>query len=146
MKKTTESILKYTAGEMTLEEVNKILKEEGAGYHLNPGRNEIAPGEEQNFGLLDTGTSTLDKVRVENMELVYEDMGGMKAFCYYMGELYEVQGKKLVEPDAGAVAEPVQRVPDMSRRTDLAGQTVKQGNYAVSYDALGYATRAIRED
>lgn len=32
---------------------------------------------------------------------------------------------------------------DMSRNQDLAGQTVKQGDYAVTYDENGYATKAI---
>ena len=32
---------------------------------------------------------------------------------------------------------------DMSRNQSLAGQTVKQGDYAVTYDDNGYATKAI---
>ena len=40
------------------------------------------------------------------------------------------------------------RKPDMSRRTDLAGKTVKQrtaaGEFAVTYDDGGYAVEAFR--
>lgn len=43
----------------------------------------------------------------------------------------------------------VQRKPDMARRTDLAGQTVTQhtaaGQYAVTYDADGYAVKAVKQ-
>ena len=34
---------------------------------------------------------------------------------------------------------------DASRRQDLAGQSVKQGNYTVYYNDLGYATKAIND-
>ncbi len=51
------------AGTITFEEANKRLWEAGAPYHLNPWKNHIGRNE-QGVGLLDTGTGTLDKVRV----------------------------------------------------------------------------------
>lgn len=66
-------LFKYTTGEATLEETNDALKEAEAGFNLEPGRNEITPDEmalttvgdtpeEANgFGLLDTGTGSMEK-------------------------------------------------------------------------------------
>ena len=74
-------LFKYTTGEATLEETNDALKEAEAGFNLEPGRNEITPDEmalttvgdtpeEANgFGLLDTGTGSMEKVHVTNGKL-----------------------------------------------------------------------------
>lgn len=51
------------AGTITLEEANARLKEAGAPYTLNPWKNTIGRNE-HGVGLLDTGTGTLDKVKV----------------------------------------------------------------------------------
>lgn len=50
-------------GSITIEEANKRLFEAGAPYHLQPWKNEIGRNE-QGVGMMDTGTGTLDKVRV----------------------------------------------------------------------------------
>lgn len=94
----TEILNKYTAGEATLEETNAALKEAGANFHLNPGKNEIKPGEEANYGLLDTGTGSFDKVEInpETMTMVNCDCGETYALCIYNGKTYKVQGAKLV--------------------------------------------------
>ena len=77
----TDILFKYTTGEATLEETNDALKEAEAGFNLEPGRNEITPDEmalttvgdtpeEANgFGLLDTGTGSMEKVHVTNGKL-----------------------------------------------------------------------------
>ena len=95
--KSTEIIRAYTAGEKTLEETNAALYEIRAGFHLDPTRNEIKPEEVGHFGLLDTGTTTLDKVEVKDGALVNADCGEMVAFCYLAGKTYAVKGKKLEE-------------------------------------------------
>lgn len=41
----TDILFKYTTGEATLEETNEALKEAEAGFHLEPGKNEITPEE-----------------------------------------------------------------------------------------------------
>lgn len=95
--KSTEIIRAYTAGEKTLVEANSELYEIRAGFHLDPSRNEIKPEEVGRFGLLDTGTNTLDKVEVKDGELVNADCGEMVAHCFLAGKKYAVKGKKLEE-------------------------------------------------
>lgn len=79
-------LFKYTTGEATLEETNDALKEAEAGFNLEPGRNEITPDEmalttvgdtpeEANgFGLLDTGTGSMEKVHVTNGKREIEEL------------------------------------------------------------------------
>ena len=110
MSKTTEIINKYTAGEATLEETNAALAELGAGIHLEPGKHELTAEETaaakaetaanaNGFGLLDTGTGTLDKVEVRDGHLVGCDCGEMYALCMIAGHTYKVQGTALVEAE-----------------------------------------------
>jgi hypothetical protein len=95
--KFAEIINKYTLGEANLEETNAALKAAGANFHLNPGKNEIKPGEEGRFGLLDIGFGTMDKVEVKDGKLVNCDCGDMQAYCFFNGKKYEVKGTELVE-------------------------------------------------
>lgn len=50
-------------GTIALEEANERLAAAGAPYRLNPWKNKIGRNE-HGVGLLDTGTGTLDKVKV----------------------------------------------------------------------------------
>jgi len=95
--KATEIIRAYTAGEKTLEETNAALKEAGANFHLDPTRNEIKPEEIGHYGLLDTGTGSFDKVKVEDGHLVNADCGEMYALCILGDKVYKVDGTKLSE-------------------------------------------------
>ena len=92
----TDIVRKYSAGELTLEEANKKLEAAAAGFHLGPKRNVIAPDEVGRFGLLDTGTGTLDKVEISGGCLVNADVGDMVAFCFFNGKLYPVSGSFLI--------------------------------------------------
>lgn len=92
-----EIIGKYTAGEATLEDTNKALKAEGATFHLDPKKNTITDEERDSYGLLDTGTGSLDKVEIESMKLKNMDCGDMYALCTFNGKTYKVKGTKLVE-------------------------------------------------
>lgn len=77
----TDILFKYTTGEATLEETNEALKEAEAGFHLEPGKNEITPEEAAQtvtgetpeeatgYGLLDTGTGSMEKVKIVNGKL-----------------------------------------------------------------------------
>lgn len=94
--KATEIIRAYTAGEKTLEETNAALKEAGAGFHLDHTRNEIKPEEVGHYGLLDTGTGSLNKVKVEDGHLVNADCGEMYALCILSGKVYVVKGTELL--------------------------------------------------
>jgi len=106
----TEILNKYTAGQTTLEETNAALAEMGAGIHLKPGKNEL-PAEEtaaakadsaataNGFGLLDTGTGSLDKVLVKDGQLVDCDCGEMYALCMIAGKTFRRQGPALGEAE-----------------------------------------------
>ena len=106
----TEILNKYTAGQTTLEETNAALAEMGAGIHLKPGKNELTAEETaaakaetaanaNGFGLLDTGTGSLDKVLVKDGHLVDCDCGEMYALCMIAGKTFRVQGTALVEAE-----------------------------------------------
>lgn len=109
MKNIAEIINKYTAGEETLEATNAALKEAGAGLHLDPEKNVLTeadkrattigyyPDQANGFGLLDTGTGSLDKVQVKDGRLVNCDCGEMYALLLIAGRRYEVKGTVLVD-------------------------------------------------
>ena len=110
MSKITEIINKYTAGEATLEETNAVLKKLGTGIHLEPGKHELIAEETaaakadtaataNGYGLLDTGTGSLDKVLVKDGHLVDCDCGEMYALCMIAGKTFRVQGTALVEAE-----------------------------------------------
>lgn len=157
----------YTAGEADLEATNAALAETGAGFHLEPGQNEITdedrrattvgyyPDQANGFGLLDTGTGSMEKVKVIGGHLEYpvnqvQPGGGtdMAAYVIICGRTYEVFGDSLGEVREVEPAPRVQKEVDMSRRTDLAGQqaeqTCRQGRFCVTYDEDGYAVKARR--
>ena len=110
MSKITDIINKYTAGEATLEETNAALAELGANLHLEPGKHELTTEETaaakadtaataNGYGLLDTGTGSLDKVQVKDGQLVDCDCGEMYALCMIAGKTFRVQGTALVEAE-----------------------------------------------
>ena len=100
-----EILLKYTAGELTLQEANDKLE----GLRLDPGRNVLSeaekrgttegyyPDQANGWGLLDTGTGSLDKVEVRGGKLVNGSMGEAYALCIIAGKRYEVKGDTLME-------------------------------------------------
>ena len=108
MKNINETMSKYTAGEITLEQANEELKKAEAGIRLDPKKNVLTeeekrattigcyPDQANGFGLLDTGTGTLDPVQVRDNELVDNDMGDMPAFVCLAGTWYEVKGNKVI--------------------------------------------------
>ena len=99
----TAILLKYSNGDISLEEANKALAEEDAGFFLNPANAE--------------------------------------------GGWTEAEMAEGFRPGKPAEVRPA--APDMSRRNDLAGQTVMQqtktATYAVSYDEDGYAVKAVKQ-
>ena len=102
-------IAKYTAGKTTVEETNEDLKMLGVDLRVAPGKNILtadeianthvgtAPNKTSGYGLLDTGTRTLDKVEVQHGKLVGNDAGEMYALCIIGGKVYHVQGDTLTE-------------------------------------------------
>ena len=98
MKSTTEAITAYAHGEITLEECNAQLKELGSGLTLDPDRCKLTPEKvAQGYCLLDTGTGSLDVVRVRDGQLVDSDMGEMAAFVLMDGKWHEVKGSKVMD-------------------------------------------------
>lgn len=115
MKNTINDIIKaYTMGELSLEEANRALKEAGCIFHFAPGRHELTEEEKQattvgyypeqanGFGLLDTGTGTMEKVAMTDGTLAYavnqvreDGSTNMLAFVYICGKRYEVKGRRL---------------------------------------------------
>ena len=157
----------YTAGGAALEETNAALAEAGAGFCLEPGRNALTeedlrsttvghyPDMANGYGLLDSGTGSMEKVHVTNgvldhaVNTVLPDGGtSMTAYVHICGKTYEVFGDTLGEAAGKKPAETLPDQMDLSRRTDLAGQTVEQrtkiGKFAVTYDENGYAVRSTR--
>ena len=96
MSDMTRILRNYSNGVATLEDTNKALDEIGAGFHLDPDRNKLTEEEmlHGTAGLLDTGTGTLDKVKIINGELEHEVGFGL---CIVSGKTYIVRGKKLFE-------------------------------------------------
>ena len=109
MRDLKEIISKYTAGEATLEATNEALDKVGANFHLNPQKNILSEAEKRSttigyypeqangYGLLDTGTGSLDKGKIQNGKLVNCDCGMMYALVSIAGKTYHVKGDTLVE-------------------------------------------------
>lgn len=100
-----EKILRdYTEGVSTLEEANAALKSAGTAFHLDPEKNTITEAERSTHGLLDTGTGTMNKVRVVDGHLEHavnevqkDGSVNMLAYVYFNGKRYQVRGADLVE-------------------------------------------------
>lgn len=99
-KKFTE----YKNGKVTLEQLNEYLAPFGLGY--DPEKNVIVDGgavpcedvtKINGYGLLDTGTGTLDKVMIKDGKLV-DSIGNMPALVL-VGDIYYkvVAGDTLVK-------------------------------------------------
>lgn len=172
-----EIINDYTSGKTPVGETNAALKEAGAGFHFEPGQNtltaeEIAatvggprPEDADGWGLLDTGTGSLDKVHVEHGVLtggainpVREDGSTtMTAYVHIGGYTYEVYGDALgyeaaEEAPAWVPDEmPLWAVPwqeelskyipdvDMLHRPEYKNRIVRKGQLRYRYDNNGDA-------
>lgn len=112
-----EEILRdYTAGKLDAQQANQELKKMGAPVRLQPGRNEITEAEQQatrvgdtpdqaeGYGLLDTGTGSMEKVHVHRGRLEHavnqvqlDGTVNMLAYVLIGGKRYAVRGDVLVE-------------------------------------------------
>ena len=114
MKTVEEILLDYTSGKTDLPETNTALKEAGSGLTLNPGRNVITeeelrattvghyPDQANGYGLLDSGTGSMEKVHVTNgvldhaVNTVFPDGStNMLALVHICGKTFEVFGDTL---------------------------------------------------
>lgn len=134
---------KYTTGEYTVEEANKLLAENDFGIHLNP--------EKKGNCLVDSGIGSPDVHMVEDGKLV----GGSAPLCdiYYDGKVWHNEGDDPTLLPGGfprpEAVKPLPERPDMSRKQEFAGTVQEQktrfGVYDVHYDELGYAVKASRK-
>lgn len=105
MNKIEKILRDYTEGAATLEETNAKLEKEGSWIKLDPDRSVISDAERTTHGLMDTGTGTMDKVRViDGKRLEYpvnevrpDGSVNMDAEVYFNGRRYTVRGAELVE-------------------------------------------------
>lgn len=109
MTNINEIIGKYTEGKATLEATNAALREAKSDLQLDPQKNTLTEAElrattigiypdmANGWGLLDTGTGSLDKVEVRAGKLVTCDCGTMYAMVFIAGRTYKVQGVTLVD-------------------------------------------------
>lgn len=116
MKSINEIVRDYTAGTEDLEKTNAALKDAGAGFRFVPGQNEITDSDRQEtvvgyyphqangYGLLDTGTGSMEKVPVKEGRLPFavnevQPDGSTNGFAYVIicGKTYEVKGDTLVD-------------------------------------------------
>ena len=107
--KIIDILKKYSAGELTVEEANtELAKLEGIGLRVDPDKNIITeeeqrattvghyPEQANGWGLLGSGTGSLDKVFVRDGKLVGCNMGEAFALCIIGGKSFEVKGDTLV--------------------------------------------------
>lgn len=102
-------IRSYSKGAISLETANTLLKVSGAAVHIDHHRNDLTPeeimhttaggtpAEANGWGLLDTGTGSLDKVEVRSGKLANMDCGEMHALCIIGGKVYQVIGDTLTD-------------------------------------------------
>lgn len=105
MNNVNKILADYTSGAATLEETNAALAAAGAGFHLDPDSNAISEEERATHALLDTGTGTLDKVRIvdgTHLEFAVNEVQpdgsvNMPAYVIANGRHYAVRGDVLAE-------------------------------------------------
>ena len=111
MNKIVVDILhRYLHGDATVEETNKALKEAGAGFHFEPGKNTITeeeakaavvgnkPEDANGYAYVDMGIGLPEKVHVTNGVIDDKDMTGAGvAFVLIGGKMYKLDGQKLVD-------------------------------------------------
>ena len=117
MNNTINTIINgYTSGKVSVEETNKALANANAGFSFQPGKNaltadEIAstkvgklPGDVTGYGLLSTGTGTMDKVHVVNgkvqggaVNTVVNGKPNEYDLVYIGGQTWQVFGDQLGE-------------------------------------------------
>lgn len=91
MNKINEIMTAYTSGKKSIEDTNAALKEAGADFYIDPMHNKLTAEKiDAGYGLLDSGTGSLDVVQVRNGKLVNADCGGMYALVWLKNKMYNV--------------------------------------------------------
>lgn len=187
MKTIDEIIRDYTTGKEPTEAVNAALEAAGAGFSFHPGQNALTaeeiekttvgvlPSMANGWGLLDSGTGTMDKVRVVGGKLQGGPINTIGAdglpheldLVYIGGQVWQVYGDELgnrapkeapwwapLHIFAGAVAwyqELSQYIPERDmiyNRTKYHGQEVVKGALRYLYAEDGtaqYQPKSMRD-
>ena len=115
MSKINDIIRDYTSGKASVEETNAALQAAGALFRLEPGRNQLTaadlrettvgfyPDQANRYGLLHTGTGSMEKVRVTAGRLdggpvnqvLKDGSTTMLAYVHICGKAFEVFGDAL---------------------------------------------------
>ncbi len=114
MRTMNEILADYTSGKATPEETNAALKEIDCPLTIIPGKNELTesdirvttvghyPDMANGYGLLDTGTGSMEKVHVTNgvldhavNQVMPDGSTNMLAYVHICGKVFEVFGDKL---------------------------------------------------
>ena len=114
MKTMNEILADYTSGKATPEETNAALKEIDCPLTITPGKNELTeadirattvgyyPDMANGYGLLDTGTGSMEKVHVTNgvldhavNQVMPDGSTNMLAYVHICGKVFEVFGDTL---------------------------------------------------
>lgn len=91
MNKINEIMNAYTSGKKSLEDTNAALKEAGADFYIDPMHNKLTAEKiAAGYGLLDTGTGSLDVVQVKNGKLIDANVGDMYAIVWLKNNTYHV--------------------------------------------------------
>ena len=108
----------------TIDEINQLLKEAGATFHLNPDggaagwtEKEMAEGF---ISAEDDGKDGIYKIASDGKPIRYSN---------------KIPGSNAVYSSA---------VPVMDRDEARAGTTITVGSWQLTYDELGYAVKAVR--
>lgn len=107
-----EIIFKFSSGELPVEDANKELENIGSTLRLNPEKNTITadeyaetslglfpPTTVNGYGLMETGTGSLDKVHIKAGRLVDTDLDEMYGAVFVGGVRFEIDGDKLIAPE-----------------------------------------------
>lgn len=151
-----EIMQKYNSGEYTMEEANEKLDgldgvvdgKYGVGFYLDANK-----GKDCN-AWMDCGADTCEPIKVENGKVVKPTGMHPSYYIYYNGETYHVADDcvtlvKGAPPKEESTKKPLPTLQEaMKRDKTKAGKTVrtstKSGIYDISYNDLGYATKAIK--
>lgn len=162
----------YSQGLIDVSEANIRLDELDSTIYLNEEFDAITdeeandavvsnnPAKVTGYGLMYMGIGKPIKLYVKNGSLGEDNALGPNMYATFLigGRWYGIDDDHLVEYEPYVAAHKAEMAanrkpklpstPDMSRRTDLAGQVVRQqvksGYFDVTYNELGYAVKATR--
>lgn len=151
-----EIMQKYNSGELTIDEANEKLDgldgavdgKYGVGFYLDANK-----GKDCN-AWMDCGVGNCEPIKVENGKVVKPTGMHPSYYIYYDGKIWHVADDcvTLIEgkpEDTSIKKDPLPNLQDCMKRdktmaNDYKRFSTRQGIYDVTYNELGYATKATR--